>query len=220
MTKNPVIILLNGPPRVGKDTIGQSLCGMFGQDFHAVARKMSKVLKESTHGYYHLVDESGKPLPFDHYEDLKDIPLPEFDGKSPREAYIHYSEDIMKPSRGPDIFGKLLLKELEQDEVAAKEQGKRLMVILTDSGFVEEILPLSDKYGAHSLLLFRLYRKGTGFAGDSRSYLDVQTVILHDEGGVVMDACDFRNDGYVAETAHGIAGQILGYLEAVDESYN
>lgn len=210
---DPVIILLNGPPRVGKDTIGAALSGLFSQDFHVVQRKISKILKEETHRHYHLVWEDGTPYTFNHYEDMKDTPLPEFDGRTPREAYIHLSEDIMKPSRGKDIFGRLILKELQQDEQDARTKGKRLMVILTDSGFMDEILPISDYFGAKNLLLFQLYRIGTGFAGDSRSYLDPKTIV-RDNTGPVFDSMKFRNDGLVADVTMHIGRQILGHIGA------
>ena len=103
MTK---IILLNGPPRCGKDYAGNLLTGP-----GARVAKFAHVLKERTHAAYSILHR-GQPAPHDWFETTKDEPCGEFLGRTPREAYIAFSEQFMKPLHGVDIFGRLLLAEL------------------------------------------------------------------------------------------------------------
>ncbi len=82
------IILVNGPPRSGKDTIGQLLC----QRLPLVLDKFARKLKEAAHALYGMPE-----LPHDHFEACKDTPLEQFFGKSPRQVYIAVSETYFKP---------------------------------------------------------------------------------------------------------------------------
>ena len=156
MTK---IILLNGPPRCGKDYAGNLLTGP-----GARVAKFAHVLKERTHAAYSILHR-GQPAPHDWFETTKDEPCGEFLGRTPREAYIAFSEQFMKPLHGVDIFGRLLLAEL------AKHEDD--LVIVTDSGFREEAEVLVKHYGAHNVRHVRLHREGRTFSGDSRGYIDL-----------------------------------------------
>ncbi len=73
------ILLVNGPPRSGKDTLGE---GILRDIPYARIFKMAEVVKEGTHASYALLEASGQPLPHDHFEAVKDDPLPEFEAGS------------------------------------------------------------------------------------------------------------------------------------------
>jgi hypothetical protein len=94
MTK---IVLLNGPPGSGKDTLGNHAADYIP---YANTYKFAEAVKLGTHALY------GMPgLPRDWFETTKEIPQACFDGLTPRQAYIHYSEKVVKP-----IFGSGLAK--------------------------------------------------------------------------------------------------------------
>ena len=165
----------NAPPGAGKDYLTNRLHdqnpGMFSR------QKMARIVKERTHAHY------GMPgLPWDAYEGpIKDEPRPDFGGLTPRQAYIHYSENIVKPVHGERYFGECLADDLD-----AVDPG--LIVTASDSGFAAEAMPLVEKYGKDSILLFRIRREGRDFSGDSRSYIDFQGVETHDIENVTGQA--------------------------------
>tara|TARA_R110002167_G_scaffold143958_2_gene333704 strand:- start:50251 stop:50826 length:576 start_codon:yes stop_codon:yes gene_type:complete len=172
------IILLNGPPRAGKDYAGAALLEMLPAGTPIL--KFAQELKERTHALYRLVDAFGNLCPHDHFEDRKDDQLEEFEGITPRQAYIAVSEELIKPLHGQRIFGEWLARRIDQLEVGT--------VVITDSGFVPEAEVLVEKFGAENCLLARIHRKGYTFAGDSRSYLDlshlsVQCQDINNDGG-------------------------------------
>lgn len=158
------LILLNGPPRCGKDTSGQILADALDC---AAVDKFARVVKERCHAAYGMrVVGSGLVPPHDYFEGVKDEPLPAFLGRTPRECYKAFSEQLYKPLHGADVFGRLLLADLLGADAVRTW-------IITDSGFRAEAEPLIEHFGARATLLVRLHREGCMFAGDSRSYLDL-----------------------------------------------
>ncbi len=160
------IILLNGPPGCGKDFGGRKLMDALAK---SVTVKFAKELKERTHALYRLVDADGMPRPHDWFEAVKDDPLHQFHGKTPRECYIAVSENLIKPMHGTLIFGTWLVDAIE----AAPMYDT---FIVTDSGFRHEAIALMDRFGVDNCLLVRIHRDGHNFASDSRSYLDLADI--------------------------------------------
>lgn len=168
------ILFVNGPPRSGKDTVGELI-----KEFHpgtVYVTKFAKLLKERTHALYGLVDiTDNTPLPHDFFEAEKDSAHSGFMGLSPRQAYINVAEQLFRPVHGREIFGKLLLEDIELHGADAD------LVVVTDSGFEDEIYPVADKFfdvseesewpRSDSVMLLRMHRAGTTFEGDSRSYV-------------------------------------------------
>lgn len=150
------ILLLNAPPRAGKDTMAL----WFEEQgwFHG---KFSKVLKERTHELYGLKD-----IPYDFYEDVKDTPLDDFFGISPRQAYINTSELLMKPVHGDDIWVRLFVRELEK---TAHDY-----VVVSDLGFQVEWETLIQHFGYEKLAIAMIYRDGCSYENDSRNYVNVR----------------------------------------------
>jgi hypothetical protein len=171
------IVILNGPPGCGKDTLADGTHKYFGQ------RQMFKnALYDLTFTHFGL---DSTLLEFEYFKDmlcndrvLKELPnkLFEYEGKwlSPREALIHTSEVIAKPLFGDDVFGKYL-----SDKLTASR------VIITDGGFDAEIESLR-KLG-YFIKIVQLHGRGN-FDGDSRGYIskegyDITTyrVLLEDD---------------------------------------
>jgi hypothetical protein len=172
------VIFVNGPPRSGKDHAGMQL--MWRDDLKdATLQKFAKELKERTHALYKLLDPNGKPKVHYAYEGVKDDPLQQFHGLTPRQAYISVSENWMKPTHGAGILGTWLIENMQYCRDDAVH-------IITDSGFAEEAQTVVDHYGAENCFLVRVHRKGYDFSNDSRSYIDLD-VKTHD---IINDGTD------------------------------
>ena len=150
-----MIIVLNGPPRCGKDTIA----GLIKQRLTlCVEFKMSMVMKRYIPDIFGLSDVQRRAI-----ELYKDEPEGIFNGMSWREVQISFSEDWMKPKFGKDIFGRL-----------AAQRMKGLIanhIVVSDSGFNEELIPVIQAFGANNVIVWRIYRPGCSFKNDSRDYL-------------------------------------------------
>lgn len=175
-SKVPVkIVFVNGPPRAGKDTVGEILCR------HGAGRRLIQKfafeVKERTHAAFRIVDETGRPVPHDYFEQQKEVPLDCFLGLTPRQAYIAFSEQFMKPIFGEKIFGSLLAKRLELTLLAAQQKkGFRHVpdaFTITDSGFMPEALPIVEMFDPEHCTLIRVHRRGCDFSNDSRGYIDL-----------------------------------------------
>ena len=189
------VVFLNGPPGAGKDTAGHAIVEEY---FDTEIAKFAEPLKRMTHAMYNLPSD----LDPEFFDAVKDEPRSEFYGKTPRQAYIFTSENIIKPHFGDDYYGKLLLRTLWR----LYQTGVRLVAV-TDSGFSPEAWPTIHLVGKENCMLLRVHAEGRGktFSGDSRSYIElpgVYTVDIHNNG---KDVVDF---GYVArrEVASWLAG--------------
>jgi len=152
-----MIVLLNGPPRCGKDMAGRILAERLPD---CRVDKFARFLKERTHRAYGLV------AAHDAFEYFKDESRPEFLGRTPREAYIAFSEALMKSLHGKAVFGTLLADEVIRDPSWGH-------LVITDSGFVEESEALLSRFSTGLAILIRIHREGCSFFKDSRSYIDL-----------------------------------------------
>lgn len=152
------VLLMNGPPRSGKDTI----CNyVMAKRPNATHLKFAKHLKGETHKYF------GVDRPWDFYEgDIKDQPLSEFNGMTPRQAYIHYSEDIIKPKYGKDYWAKLLVDEIEESQSE--------FFVVSDLGFPEEWEILVSRFEEMKIGIVRVFRGTCDYSADSRGYVNVR----------------------------------------------
>lgn len=150
-----MIVVFNAPPGAGKDTIA-NIIAAFLPDTIITTFKFS-LYQEATKYYnkpLHIVQKlCGERRTKDAYSEVF--------GCTPREALIHVSEDIIKPLRGKDYFGKALANRILDLNLANK------LILVPDGGFTEEVEQLND---IARLLVVRLYGRGT-FANDSRDYL-------------------------------------------------
>lgn len=160
------IIFLNGPPRSGKDTIASYLQGKYNNVYLG---KMANHLKRMAHtsvGLYNLLPDGLESVKD---EPLSELPFNPITGKhyTPRELYIHIAERFLKPCFGEAYFGKMLLKEIL---CSAAHLTPNPLWVISDSGFREEAEPLIELFGKENSFIFHLYRPGTDFSKDSRSY--------------------------------------------------
>lgn len=151
-----MIVIFNGPPASGKDEAASLYKEKYG--FGNLSFK------------YQLFKETIKHFDVDErwfmegYKDRTQKEKAEFalQGMSRREAMIHVSEDIIKPKKGLDYFGKSVAEEIIGSNNYA----------LADGGFVEELEPIIKKVGAENIVIVQLTREGCDYSSDSRKYFN------------------------------------------------
>ena len=80
---------------------------------------------------------------------------------SSREALIHVSENVVKPTQGNDFYGRKLVERIE----ASSER----YVFTPDGGFKDEATPLLQ--AGYNVYIVQLERNGATFENDSRKLL-------------------------------------------------
>lgn len=80
---------------------------------------------------------------------------------SSRQALIHVSENIVKPKKGKDYYGKKLVEKIEN--------SSERFYFVSDSGFPNEATMVADK--GYNVYIIHLERSGATFEGDSRRLL-------------------------------------------------
>ena len=160
MTK---VILLNGPPRCGKDTLAEAMWNFNPSVFQ---EKFAAPLKEHAPQLYGVSRHDWK----NNYDTpaQKDMPQSVFLGKSARQIQIALSETFYKPLHGSDVFGRLLVSRVSR---LPKLSGGPRIVVVSDSGFRDEAEAVVNHFGAEHTFLVRLYRTGSSYDGDSRGYI-------------------------------------------------
>ena len=149
-------ILLNGPPECGKDTIGKLLQKELGCALTCFKFDLYQSTAE------HFLVNLDWFIKMCNDRDFKDkVKFAELGDRTPREALIHVSEDICKPKFGNDHFGKLAASRIT-------DLYDFDIVVFTDSGFVDEVPPLTK---VADVTIVQLHGRGS-FEGDSRDYVN------------------------------------------------
>lgn len=170
------IILINGAPRSGKDTLGTAIVNHCAdRGLNACVTKFAWEVKIKVHGIFDAVDELGKPLPADWFENVKDSEGPSGTRMTWRQAYIWYSEEVMKPKFGSTFFGRKMADRLK----ATMALGKYDVVAITDCGFFDEVDQVVRQLWEPSMRLVRVTRPGCTYMGDSRGPVTHDRVPLH-----------------------------------------
>lgn len=177
------IILFNGPPRSGKDTatrMAKDILGLRGATY-----RFAKPLKEAVHAAFGMSN-----IIVEHFDATKNIPLPEMMGMTPRQAYIWFSEEVMKPRFGKDFFAKVAVEKIKK---LFWYYGGLMSVIVSDCGFQEEFDLLAEHFGAENVWLCKLERPECDFSNDSRGYINSPT-----------HSVAIKNDGTLGDLQHKI----------------
>lgn len=153
------IIILNGPPRSGKDSLAKYLTAKYKSFYHF---KFADELKKIAHRLYNTPEQDP-----DAYEQFKDRPLTEFLNLTPRQAYINLSEDYIKKYHGKDFFSLQLISTIKNVQDSVEN-----VFIISDGGFEEELLPLLNVFSPSSMTIVQIHRTGCSFNNDSRHYFD------------------------------------------------
>jgi hypothetical protein len=140
---------------------------------------MSGPVKAAIRAMFNLYQEEVAYL-----EQIKTEPTFLLFGKSYVETQISFSESWAKQLFDPWIFGNLAARHIRDH---MRDDPEQKLYVCSDSGFATEAQPVVDIFGKKNTLLVKIYREGKTFAGDSRSYIDiegVQTVKLFNNGTV------------------------------------
>ena len=181
------VVLLNGPPRCGKDEAAKHIDG--------VTMKFARPVKRGAHAAFGFIDRG-----MSYYEDSKDKPSIDFYGATPREVYISFSEDFMKKISGEDIFGHILRKDIVNHYERNFDPGVAAKpYIISDSGFKPEAEALVSAFGKESILLIRIHRDGCDYSNDSRTYIS-----LSEYGVKTIDIENKELDNYINDVKEAV----------------
>lgn len=164
--KNPVV-LINGPPGSGKDTLGKILvdhCGpsnasilKFAQPIRGAAMSIFPGLSEVNFEGWKNQD-TGLRKSYNSLSPNGNIITQEIPVKG-REWMISFSEDFMK-QYGQDVFAKILLETIGATSCPLQT------FVITDCGFQVEVDYLADRLEKFAII--QVHRDGHSFDGDSR----------------------------------------------------
>ena len=167
---NKTVIILNGPPGSGKDTIADFIAAEFNAEHLRFKTKLYAITA--------LINN----LDFDEFmkiatdQNTKDsVKLAR--GLTARQLIIETSENVIKPYYGKEYFGNDV-----GDSILKSDKS---LFVLSDGGFPEE---LSSMIGVGCLnysdvVIVKLYRTGCNFDNDSRTYFN--EAILHPDIRVI-----------------------------------
>lgn len=159
-------ILFNGPSGIGKDEGYHALAALPG--LNPIWRPFATLLKHMTCRFFDT------PYAWYSYEKRKDVTSKEFNGLTPRQAYIWMSEEVVKPKFGKYYWAE---KAVEYYFDQIYKNGSNLKsahtspFIVTDLGFQHELEPIFKKFKSQNVLIIRVHRNGCDFKNDSREYI-------------------------------------------------
>jgi len=155
-----IVVCLNGPPRCGKDTIGEMFRSM--TDLKVEVLKFAEPVKMAAHATISLQTGDSMVKGMEAYNDCKDEPHVDFFSATPRSAYIAMSEDYCKKLFGDDVFGEAMVRRI------SRLDPRPDIVVITDCGFQEEVDVLNTAYDCK---IVEITREGCDFENDSRGFL-------------------------------------------------
>lgn len=172
------IIITNGPPRSGKDT----LCNLILEgitDHDLIPLSYKKTLYVGVARRYGLSVEAVYQMNADTL--IKDEPSQLFGGKSVRQALIFESENVIKKELGPQGVAIQTFKLLEEEY--GKERLKNAVLYCSDGGFNSELDAAYDFFGINvdDVYIIRMLREGCSFEGDSREFLDYPDTVIRND---------------------------------------
>lgn len=171
------ILLINGPPSSGKDTLARAIYDYFYENPEQPEchfDRFSMPIKNAFSGMVGAkIDQFGAVRG---WEDIKDTPVDYLNGKSYRQWQIDFSEHFMKPLYGEDCFGRLFCERIERlrdngDLGFNHNYVEESLIVVPDSGFQIEVDTIEKLLPNDEVLLLRLHRNGTSFDNDSRGYV-------------------------------------------------
>lgn len=152
------VIMFNGPPGIGKDTIVDIIKGS------TYTCTVSEMIKYECDRYYGIQRGSFSYLMSE--RDIKDKPF-YVDKKisdkvlSPRDMLIHYADNIAKPEHGQSVF---------IDKVVQEAIGQHCRdVIFTDLGYDYEVDAFAKYFD--KVIIVQLRHPDFNFNNDSREYI-------------------------------------------------
>lgn len=154
------LIGLSGPPRAGKDSIGNALVDIIREKHavHVEAVALSLPLRRTV---YTMM---GAPYTREHYEANKDVEQVIFDGRTIREAMIKLAEEHIRPTYGVGFFARSVINNFGEINIPD-------VVVITDMGFPAEVEAFEAHFGVDNCLWPQIIRPKHGFENDSRTFV-------------------------------------------------
>jgi hypothetical protein len=162
------VLILNGPPGCGKDTIAKLLCEMapvLQGEFKEVLYEETANFLNNIAAYCHtnrdFIKNTAQSIRYrNEQRQLKEEPW--LGGLSVRRWLQITSEMVVKKDRGQDYFG-----------VASADlwHSKGTDYVISDGGFIEEVNAVVDRFGVENVHVIRLGREGFQFGTDTRTYI-------------------------------------------------
>ena len=168
------VFILNGPKFTGKDTITKLLLKLFPNAIHA---RMKDILYSQSYENWRI---ERRDMSFDEWvalcndPNLKDVPVSwlgshDVPTRSPREALIYISEEVIKARHGETGVSKRTVEILKHMYPDYKDR----IVVFSDGGFNVEIENILAEFDIKrsNMTIIRIDRKGCTYKGDSREYI-------------------------------------------------
>jgi hypothetical protein len=166
------VIGMNGPPRSGKDTLAHGLAAII-EDKHEIQSQLLALSQPMRDTVYAML---GLQYSQTHYEQNKDSSQPGLHGATIREAMIAVSEEHVKPRYGREFWNHALWNRIWPD---------CKVLIITDYGFQFEPEWFEGLVGAENHLTIQIHRTARTYAGDSRSYVTSENMLLVTNNGIL-----------------------------------
>lgn len=164
MSTGTQFILFNGPPGSGKDTAAAAIRNDpdITASFDLHLERCSLPMKN---GIAAMFDRTAESL-----ERTKDAANPTLFDYSYRTAQIKLF-NWMAETFHPGILGTLLARRITKYLALRTDPSFPLLVLVPDLGRDEELSTFLDYFAPDQLIIIRLSRPGSTFAGDCRSYI-------------------------------------------------
>ncbi len=155
-----MIVILNGPPNVGKDTLADNLVKTTKDIWQKCSFK--EKLYYDVANYYSVDVSWFKTIATNRV--TKEIKFTELGYISPREAMIYVSEEIIKPTYGKDHYGQYLAEIINNIAIEVN-------IVIADGGFEEELIPMFDEFDSE-VIIVQMFEDNCNFDNDSRDYIE------------------------------------------------
>lgn len=197
------IVIANGPPFSGKDTI----CKLIHEnikDHDLIPMSYKETLYIGVATRYGLSVKAVFELNAD--PTAKDLPSALFGGKSVRQALIYESEEVIKKELGESGVAIKTFQLLE--ERYGKERLKNAVLVCSDGGFNSEMHEAYNYFGidVEDVYILQMLREGCSFKGDSREFLRNPDTVIHNDGDIAhlmtyMPRIQSFCDGFVTSSS-------------------
>lgn len=192
-----LVIILNGPPLSGKDTIGNNIINRLNWGHLEFKRELYKVagaIAGMTAERFEALHNADKCVTHKHLGDV-----------STREYLIWASECVTKPRHGSEVFG------LRAAQAVANSDHS--ILVATDGGFVPEVDAVAK---VADVIVVQIERDGRTFAGDSRTYIGTKD-FTHSRAVL---AGRIENNATIEQASAAVLDRVIEAVRALHFDYS